>query len=211
MDDKVDVFNRYFGIIEQEQTAKLREEVRKLASRKRSKYEDENSNILKVWDRIERDKADGFEFVLLPRLVRAAQSLPTSSSDVEQGFSLIKLVKSLLRNQLKEESLEAIMLIIQEYSNRQIIISNDLVDSFLRIKKNFIDRKNPSRIRKREELESISENEIGEIVSKKETLPEGVFEKEICFEAGLWAQVLENETNEQEKFILQVTRRLRMN
>ena len=74
------------------------------------------------------------------------------------------------------------------------------VDSFLRLKKDFIVRKNPSRIRKREELESISENDIGEIVSKKETLPEEVFEKELCFEVDLWAQVLEDETNEQEKF-----------
>ena len=193
MDEKVSILNNYFGIIGQEKAAELRAEVRKLASRKRSKYEDgKSNNILQVWDNIERDKTDGFVFHLLPQIVRAAQALPTTSSDVEQGFSMIKLVKTLIRNQLKEESLEAIMLIIQEYSNRRILLPADLIQSFIDFKMSFNEKKNPGRIRKREEIEEVVENGNGiqEILTTKQNLhKEELQEGEFCFEMNFWSHV----------------------
>ena len=65
---------------------------------------------------------NNFKFKLLPRLAKVSQSLPTSSSDIQQSFSQMKFVKTLLRKMLKDQSLEAIPLIVQEYNKKAVDI-----------------------------------------------------------------------------------------
>ena len=134
-------FNKKFKIIQEPELPQLKEEIRRLAARKRYLYVNESKNILHTWDRIERDQTDNFKFVLLPKLAKAAQSLPTSSSDIEQSFSQMKLVKTLLRNSLKNESLEAILLIVQEFNKKKIVISDEFVTLSKLVKDKINERK----------------------------------------------------------------------
>jgi len=43
----------------------------------------------------------------MPKIVRVAETLPTSSASLEQNFSIILLLKTDIRNSLSEESLAA--------------------------------------------------------------------------------------------------------
>ena len=122
-------FNNYFKILEESQISDLKNEILKLTSQKRSRYDQGATNMIEVWDKLEEDVSNGYQFSLLPKLVKIAQSLPTSSSDVEQAFSGIKLIKTLLRNRLSAEKIESILLIIQAYGGKKRIkIDKKLVD-----------------------------------------------------------------------------------
>ena len=103
--------------------------------------------MIEVWDRIEDDVTNGFQFTVLPKLVKMAQSLPTSSSDVEQTFSGIKLIKTLLRNRLSAEKIESILLIIQAYGGKKKIdIDKKLIELHEDLSKVFSEKKK-SKIR----------------------------------------------------------------
>ena len=106
MNENIEKFNKYFAIIPEENSSGPRTEVRKLASKQHFQYEDEQDfSILRVWDNIERDKSDSFELKIFPQVIRAVQALPTSSVGIEQTFSTVKLVKTLIKNQLGPESI----------------------------------------------------------------------------------------------------------
>jgi len=129
LSNKVMIFNKYFIIVPDGQIPKLKKEVLQLTSTERSKYETNSLNLLHILDHIEKDSNNSTSFFIhLLKLSKAAKSLPTSSSDVEQVFSDIKLIKTLLRNKLSAEKVEAILLLIQSYGNqRQIIIKKKII------------------------------------------------------------------------------------
>lgn len=58
---------------------------------------------------------------MLSILFRIIHSFAPSSANVEQVFSLIKLVKSKVRNRLKEETLESLMLLEEEFRHEKAI------------------------------------------------------------------------------------------
>jgi len=65
--------------------------------------------IPEMWDNNEKA---GYGRLAL--VAKAAQTLPTSFTNIEQTFSESKLLKTYLRNQMSEKSLEALLLISQE-------------------------------------------------------------------------------------------------
>jgi len=156
-------FNNYFNIVDDSQIGDLKKEIVKLTSRRRSKYEQGTSDILHIWDRIEQDNSENFKFTLLPKLVNAAQSLPTSSSDVEQTFSGVKLIKTLLRNRLSVDKVEAILLILQSYGGKQKIVINEKLLFLLKeVEEKFYEKKK-TKIRasdmKRDSFKQVKHNE----------------------------------------------------
>ena len=58
-------------------------------------------------------------FKVLSKLARLAQTLPTSSAPIEQSFSIIKLLKTDLRNSLTEESLEGLIFVGEEFRDKK--------------------------------------------------------------------------------------------
>lgn len=145
LDEKVIVFNNFFKLIKEEDIPQLRTEIMKVCSKKSFQNSEVSKHILHYWDRIEVDKQDDTSIILLPKLVKAAHALPTSSSDVEQCFSGMKLVKTLLRNRLSEERLEAILLIIQEYKDKKaLVITSEMLNLFKNAKEKLNLRKSSS-------------------------------------------------------------------
>jgi len=76
---------------------------------------------LHLWDLIEKEG-----FCLLPQIARAAQSLSTTSSDVEQAFSIAKLIKTEKRSRMKEQTLESILIIWSFFRDKADIKSTQL-------------------------------------------------------------------------------------
>jgi len=100
-------FNNQYKIIDNEA---LNNEFSNLVSEGISKYcFDNNFTILEMWDNIERS---GYHNLAL--LAKVAQTLPTSSANIEQTFSEVKLFKTKQRNQLNERSLESLLIVNQE-------------------------------------------------------------------------------------------------
>ena len=79
-----------------------------------------------MWKKIEENC-----YKYLPMLARIAHILPTSSADVEQTFSNVKLFKNLLRNRLSESSLESLILVDEELRiKKKLTVSEDMLQSF---------------------------------------------------------------------------------
>jgi len=84
------------------------------------------NDVFEMWD-ILQDAG----YPKLAMVARTAQTLPTSSANIEQTFSEIKLLKSNLRNQLSDKSLEALLIIRQELRfNPKFKVSDALVDLY---------------------------------------------------------------------------------
>jgi len=76
------------------------------------------------------------EFPILSNIFKLVHVLPVSSAGVEQSFSTLKTLKSSLRNQLKESTVESIMFIQQGYDHRKPFeISNRLLEIYSETKK----------------------------------------------------------------------------
>ena len=95
--------------------------------------------------------------------MNAAQTLPTSSSGVEQTFSGVKLIKTLLRNRLSADKVEAILLILQSYGGKKKIEISDKLVSLLKEVKGKFYQKKKSKVRasptSQETLKRIKSNE----------------------------------------------------
>ena len=112
--DKLKTFCEEFQLCQDEEAKKqLKNELLQIRSVKVEFYRNVSENILEMRERIERLE----HLVLIPRLVRFAESLPTSSATIEQSFSNIKLIKTDLRNRLGELSLEGLVLVGQEFKS----------------------------------------------------------------------------------------------
>jgi len=132
--EKLKEFCNYFNLLSEEEKPKLTEELIQLKSIKVDYYRRLSFNILHMWDQIQ--EREGLS--LIPRIIRFAESLPTTSAGIEQSFSQIKLVKSDIRNRLHEATLEGIILISQEFSDHQkISVDEKMIHLFKKTKKEF--------------------------------------------------------------------------
>jgi len=88
-------------------------------------------------------------FELLPSIFKTIHALPTSSAAVEQSFSLVKLVKTVLRNQLSELTLQSILMICERYKDLRKEESIEITDDMIRVyeerKLNINQRKSESK------------------------------------------------------------------
>ena len=75
-----------------------------------------------------------FDFLYLPKVFHIAHSLPISSAAVEQTFSLMKLMKTAVRNRLQELTLQSLLMIHQEYKDsnkeKRIIVPTEVVELY---------------------------------------------------------------------------------
>ena len=140
--DKVRQFNKKFNIIEEENMIELKEELIKLKNAKLEFHRNNSISLLHLWDRLEKEE----KLIFLPKIMKVAQSLPTSSATIEQSFSIIKLLKTSLRNKLSQSSLEGLIFVGQEFRDKKdFIISDKMVELYNSIKKSFNDQKSGKR------------------------------------------------------------------
>jgi len=110
--EKVKQLNKVFNLVTTEEEKNiLSEELLRIKNIKSDYYRDPDHSNLYMWDRLKHFE----KLILLPQIVRFAEALPTSSVTIEQFFSVIKLVKTDLRNRLQELSSEGLVLIGQEF------------------------------------------------------------------------------------------------
>ena len=110
---------------------------------------------------------DGIE--LITKVVQTAQALPTTSASIEQAFSILKLFKTDKRNQLCDDSLEALMLINEEFRfNGSINITDQMKKNLVKVKNDLNFRKSSSEKKNQKAIEetiidtknSVKENEL---------------------------------------------------
>jgi len=81
---------------------------------------------LTIWNLIEQTNGNAFPCLL--KIVRFAYSFAPSSANIEQSFSFLKLLKLDLRNNLKEKTLESLILLHEAFKNEKpIVISLSLI------------------------------------------------------------------------------------
>jgi len=155
MKKSVHQFNKAFSIIPSEEEKLISEEINELMTqqinwiRKAS-----NGSSLCLWNLIEQtfDQIDEFtsqvrhRFPTLSKIFRTVHAFAPSSANVEQCFSILKLLKSNIRNSLKEETLESLVLIHEEFKDGKSIETPDrLITLFDVMKKNLNETKSRSR------------------------------------------------------------------
>jgi len=169
LEDKFIHFNNKFHIIPKENISDLVEELSELTNSQLQIHD--RSDVLKMWDQI---SAQGSKFQFSSKIAMAVQSLPTSSAIVEQKFSTMKLVKTNLRNRLSESSLHSCLLIEQEY-DQGFTITNEVIDTYWKIKEELYQRKNSPPKKKvqnpqknfENNKQTVEENEFNEMVEEK--------------------------------------------
>ena len=77
----------------------------------------------------------------MSKIFRAAHCLPVSSACVEQSFSSLKLIRSNLRTRLSETTVEALVLIHENFSSKTAKISDEMIQEYAKIKAKIIARK----------------------------------------------------------------------
>ena len=156
----------------EEEKVVFKNELLQLKNLRAEYYRETSQNTLNMWDRIEKME----KWTLIPKLVRIAESLPTSSATIEQSFSNIKLLKNDLRNRLSELSLEGLILVGQEFRNKQKIpINEKIIQLYQKCKENQSKKVENKKIIK--EIQIISQKDqisFEEVSSKKspESRPE---------------------------------------
>ena len=154
---KLKFFCEYFNILKEEEKATLQDELVSLKQIRIDYYQDSSLNTLHMWDRIQAKE----NLTIIPRMIKFAESLPTTSAGIEQSFSQIKLLKSDLRNRLHESTLEGLILISEEFKAKKAIsIDERVLKLFIDTKKEFnrkkkvvITKKNPQKILDHNEIE----------------------------------------------------------
>jgi len=92
------------------------------------------SSALYFWNLIENSFCS--DVFYLRQIFRASHSLPTSSAGIESSFSRMKLIKNNSRTSLKEETLQSLLLIFQEFEGKEeILISEKLLKACKKPKK----------------------------------------------------------------------------
>lgn len=76
-------------------------------------------SVLEFWNSVSalKDGAGDSAFVHLPIFIKGIMSLPHSSASAERQFSLLKLVRTPLRNRLLPETISDIMHVRREVPN----------------------------------------------------------------------------------------------
>jgi len=136
--EKIKSFSQLFPILKEEDKGKLQSELIRLKNMKIEFYRNSSQNLFHMWDLIEKQE----KFEILPKLVRFAETLPTSSATIEQSFSNVKLLKTQLRNRLSEKSLKGLILVGQEFREKQDIeIGNEVITLYKKVRQEFISGK----------------------------------------------------------------------
>lgn len=158
--DKIKYFNDYFDLIDKEHTEEFESELTKLAQKANTylmmKARDTEKKITfeDLWSMIRNN--DNLKHIAY--LARAAKALPVSSAPIEQSFSIMGLLKTDQRNQLSEESLEALLLIHDCFSKKPIKITAEMINEFRKVRSELNGRKNRTRtIKKLKRKESLAQ------------------------------------------------------
>jgi len=126
--------NRVYGIVLPEDEKFISEEVNDLMSQQINWIRKEsNGSSLKFWNLIEQTfnqresdtNQTKHRFPILSKIFRTIHSFAPSSANVEQCFSILKLLKSNIRNSLREETLESLVLIHEEFKDGKHIEITD--------------------------------------------------------------------------------------
>ena len=143
--EKILEFNKTFHIISQKETPALTTEINNLCSQNILwQRNTAKGSSLYLWDLIYNSTyADdgGPKFPMLAKIFQVAHSLPTSSACLEQSFSYLKLFKNQQRNSLQEKTLESLMLLKERSDPNSDLVSEDLVELYIKLKKELNDRK----------------------------------------------------------------------
>ena len=156
-------FNETYKIVPEDQEKFVLEEINDLLSQQITWIRRvANGSSLNFWNLIEQtyDKEDPktkeiqHRYPYLSKIFRTAHAFAPSSSNVEQCFSVLKLLKSELRNSLKEKTLESLILLHEQLKDNQpILISERLIEIYDDMKKKSNENKSISRLFSHVELE----------------------------------------------------------
>jgi len=170
--EQIFTFNEYFQVVPENKIAELINEITSLM--------EENLILLKkttkksslsLWNlflEINGEGPDGeMVYPHLSKIFRIAHVLPVSSAGVEQSFSTLKLIRSSLRNRLKEETVQSLLLIHQQ-DLKNFVISEETVRLFDEFKIALLKRKTAKNItidlkdqEQNNALQNIIQNENG--------------------------------------------------
>jgi len=142
IEQKILNFNDTFNVFPKEQKPELIKEIMSLVNLDITKELDTAKlSSLYLWDLIERRS----DFSYLPQIFRIAHSLPISSATVEQTFSVMKLMKTAIRNRLQESTLQSLLMIHQEFKDcskdSRISVSDEVIRLFSNAKDDLNSRK----------------------------------------------------------------------
>jgi len=131
---KLKFFYEHFNILKEKEKATLQDELVSLKQLRIDYYQDSSLNTLHMWDQIQVKE----NLTIIPRIIKFAESLPTTNAGIEQSFSQIKLLKSNLRNRLHGSTLEGLILISEEFKAKKTIsIGERVLKLFIDAKKEF--------------------------------------------------------------------------
>ena len=170
---KIIYFNKTFNIIPQENEKLIVQELNHLLSKNITWVRrDSNGSSLKLWNLIEQtyknQKESEYTFPCLSAIFRAAHAFAPSTANVEQCFSVLKLLKTALRNSIKENTLESLILIHQEFKDgKSITISPRLIEKYDKMKQELSLSKSRTRIDSRPSKAEIQESQNEEIIQQE--------------------------------------------
>jgi len=147
---KVITFNKFFKVMPEEKLNELSKEISLLFTSMNNdilmlKRESKNSSLI-LWSLIKetlgKDQNGYNIFPHLSKILNIAHVLPTTSAGVEQTFSLLKLIRSSLRTNLREETVQSLALIHQRFQDiRKFSVSDEMLKTFDQAKMKIIERK----------------------------------------------------------------------
>jgi len=165
---KIFEFNKVYNVIPSDEEDIISDEINDLFSLQVVWMRKEaNGSSLNFWNLIEqtyhikdaKTKNAEHRFPCLSKIIRFAHAFAPSSANVEQCFSVLKLMKSELRNSLKEKTLESLILLHEEFKDdKPIQVPNRLIEIFDEMKRRLNEQKSASRFHKQVEIQK--ENEL---------------------------------------------------
>ena len=139
---KIFTFNEHFKVVPPEQIVELSKEI--------SLLEEENiillrkntqKSSLRLWDLLLSQSERSDEYLHLSRIFKIAHSLPISSATVEQTFSTLKWIRNHLRSNLKEKTVESLIMLHQDFEDNDDFLSEEMLIKFNKIQKEVTRRK----------------------------------------------------------------------
>ena len=116
---------RFKNVIHGEEVGMLNKELNKLGYH----VEDIHKKIAKIGF-FEAWKQAKTKYPLVYKLMRATQTLPYSSVSIERAFSSALNIKTLKRNQLNVESLKGCLLVKQNFNDKELEFTQDLINRY---------------------------------------------------------------------------------
>jgi hypothetical protein len=121
---------RFSGIIKKKEHTAFEEEVKRLKPHFLDFQDDmKQAKVLDIWRR------NSCEFPLIYRLARAMTLMPYSSRSLERVFFQCGAIKTIKRNRLSVESLEAVLLIKQAFEDSKVQVTSQMIGHYWESKK----------------------------------------------------------------------------